>query len=302
MTSRRFLLMINSWSCPNGIGRPRSSKDWNGGEFVCSKPRKSKKGKKLPEYQYRNPEPGDQILIWVNEKGGGFGLTGMGQVSRCFPKYDGNQLILTVDGVELFSNRDFNNDKLEEEKNYSETANDIRSSTVHTLRYLLDDDWEYLLYMAHVEDIDHFEGYNFDSISEQDFSNAVMKQRQDRDGQADFREQVFQAYEGECAVTGCNVSEALEAAHIIPYRLIRGNSMRVCNGLLLRADIHALFDRQRLGFVVKRDAIQVELSPNIRDSEYAEYEGKIIKIPQHPRDRPCLFALRERSQKFRILQ
>jgi hypothetical protein len=61
-----------------------------------------------------------------------------------------------------------------------------------------------------------------------------------RQGQWGFRERLLAAYQRACAVTGCDVVEALEAAHIIAYLGPKTNY--VTNGLLLRADIHTLFD------------------------------------------------------------
>lgn len=64
-----------------------------------------------------------------------------------------------------------------------------------------------------------------------------------RVGQQVFRQKLMGTYGGRCQVTGCDVAEALEAAHIDPYD---GTNSTVANGLLLRADIHALFDAHRL--------------------------------------------------------
>src|SRR6056297_1401380 len=61
-----------------------------------------------------------------------------------------------------------------------------------------------------------------------------------RRGQAAFREQLLSAYDGQCAMTGYDAQPSLEAAHIIPYA-DRGLSTPQ-NGLLLRADVHTLFD------------------------------------------------------------
>lgn len=61
-----------------------------------------------------------------------------------------------------------------------------------------------------------------------------------RQGQEKFRNALLRAYEGRCAITGCNVEPALEAAHIRPYAEVRQHEPD--NGLLLRADIHTLFD------------------------------------------------------------
>lgn len=60
-------------------------------------------------------------------------------------------------------------------------------------------------------------------------------------GQGLFSIAVREAYEGACAVTGEHSVPVLEAAHIVPYG--RGGQHRVDNGLLLRSDLHRLFDR-----------------------------------------------------------
>lgn len=61
-----------------------------------------------------------------------------------------------------------------------------------------------------------------------------------RKGQAKFREALLKAYNYRCAITGCEIEEALEAAHIIPYCLTQNNN--ISNGVLLRADLHTLLD------------------------------------------------------------
>lgn len=48
-------------------------------------------------------------------------------------------------------------------------------------------------------------------------------------GQQRFRTELFEAYTGRCAVSGCNVDEALEAAHIENYS--GPKSQVVSNGL-----------------------------------------------------------------------
>ena len=65
---------------------------------------------------------------------------------------------------------------------------------------------------------------------------AIVRRR----GQPAFRRALLEAYHERCAVTGCDAPEALEAAHVVPYRGVATN--HPANGLLLRADLHALFD------------------------------------------------------------
>lgn len=59
-----------------------------------------------------------------------------------------------------------------------------------------------------------------------------------RRGQPAFRQRLLAAYDGRCVVTGCNVVEALEAAHITPYSA--DGEYATSNGMLMRADIHTL--------------------------------------------------------------
>jgi putative restriction endonuclease len=66
-----------------------------------------------------------------------------------------------------------------------------------------------------------------------------------RVGQAAFKALVQEAYGRRCAVTGDKIVPVLQAAHIRPVTLDGEN--RVDNGLLLRSDVHTLFDRGYLG-------------------------------------------------------
>lgn len=61
-----------------------------------------------------------------------------------------------------------------------------------------------------------------------------------RPGQSAFRELLMDAYNGRCAITGVSVEEAIEAAHIKPFSL--GGADALSNGILLRVDLHRLFD------------------------------------------------------------
>ena len=59
--------------------------------------------------------------------------------------------------------------------------------------------------------------------------------------QAAFRQAVFAACKGRCVISGCAVPEALEAAHLVGKDWRRGHN-RSSDGLLLRRDLHALYD------------------------------------------------------------
>lgn len=78
-------------------------------------------------------------------------------------------------------------------------------------------------------------------------------------GQGAFRVAVTDAYERHCAVTGERTLPVLEAAHIRP--VAAGGGHRVDNGLLLRSDLHTLFDR---GYVTVTPDYTFLVSPRLR--------------------------------------
>ena len=96
-----------------------------------------------------------------------------------------------------------------------------------------------------------------------------------RRGQPAFRRALLDAYGGRCAMTGCDAVDALEAAHIHPYF---GQASNVAsNGLLLRADVHTLFDLYLIA--VNPGSMKIAVAPAIRQSSYAELDGKDLAAP-----------------------
>ncbi len=101
-------------------------------------------------------------------------------------------------------------------------------------------------------------------------------------GQGGFRILVTDAYERRCAVSGERVLPVLEAAHVRPYS--RGGEHSLGNGLLLRSDLHILFDQ---GYLTVAPDKRLEVSSKIRDEfengrEYYAYHGQPIRSPRHP--------------------
>ena len=114
-----------------------------------------------------------------------------------------------------------------------------------------------------------------------------------RDGQPAFRRLLLAAYGSACAISGCAVEELLEAAHILPYRGVQTNV--VVNGLLLRADLHKLFDLHLLGI----DPItrKVCLSAALRQSEYAKFHGAPLRMPRDPGQAPLAELLAHHQER-----
>lgn len=115
-----------------------------------------------------------------------------------------------------------------------------------------------------------------------------------RIGQSQFRTSLLEAYDKRCAITECDAEEALEAAHIIPHSNngISNNS----NGILLRADLHILFDLYLL--VIEPKQREILLAASLLNSSYRELEGKRLRLPQFERDYPAQAALEWRWKEF----
>lgn len=105
-------------------------------------------------------------------------------------------------------------------------------------------------------------------------------------GQGTFRIEVARTYSGSCAVTDERALPTLDAAHIKP--VAEGGEHRLDNGILLRSDVHRLFDR---GYVTVDDRRRVRVSRRLRDEfdngePYFPLDGKQISLPPRPEDRP----------------
>jgi hypothetical protein len=97
-----------------------------------------------------------------------------------------------------------------------------------------------------------------------------------RPGQAKFRLAVYRACGGRCVISGCDVPEALEAAHL-KGRIWKDGHNSSSDGILLRRDLHALYDKGCITISLSKD---VSLLPKIRDNEtYKGFEGKRLALP-----------------------
>ena len=114
-----------------------------------------------------------------------------------------------------------------------------------------------------------------------------------RRGQPLFRRRLLDAYGGRCAISGCTLEAVLEAAHIVPYRGPETNHSR--NGLLLRADLHTLFDLHLIA--IDAASLTVLVSPQVAGTSYEEYSGKRIQLPVDRACHPSRMALKEHRRK-----
>jgi hypothetical protein len=128
----------------------------------------------------------------------------------------------------------------------------------------------------------------------EDARQAVLRAIVIRQGQAKFRKELLEVYKYQCVISEYNVVPALEAAHIWPYMGTYTN--HPSNGLLLRADLHTLFD---LDLITIDTSMTVLVSPSLNGSRYQEFDGKKINPPDDIRKRPDQQALEWRRTRFK---
>jgi len=119
-----------------------------------------------------------------------------------------------------------------------------------------------------------------------DGRKKVLQEIVRRQGQPKFRKMLLAAYNSKCVVTDCDVESVLEAAHIAPYLGTESNTVQ--NGLLLRADIHTLFD---LGQLKITPDGRIELHETLFGTVYEQYQGQCIKQPVTQTNAPSVEAL-----------
>lgn len=158
---------------------------------------------------------------------------------------------------------------------------------------LLDADSSHSTYLTNTAAKVIEDGY-FSPATLKDERERRLREIVERRGQPEFRSKLIVAYCGRCAVTECDAVASLEAAHIVPYCGPQSN--HVSNGLLLRADIHTLFDLDLIG--IDPQTMAVTLGPVLAGTSYRDLQGKPLALPTDPAARPNAKALSDRWQEF----
>ena len=119
----------------------------------------------------------------------------------------------------------------------------------------------------------------------------ALRQIAERYGQGTFRARLLTAYAGRCAITSERSVPVLDAAHIQPY--YGPTSNHVQNGLLLRADLHRLYDA---GYLTVTPDLRVNVSPRLREDyengrNYYAMAGEQIRVPDSASLQPSRAAL-----------
>ena len=113
--------------------------------------------------------------------------------------------------------------------------------------------------------------------------DTIIKRR----GHPGFRQALLDAYEYRCAITNFTAVDALEAAYIVPFR---GKSTHhASNGLLLRADVHTLFDLGKIAIDTK--TMSVVICDDLMETSYRILAGRPLRYPRDESQRPSPEAL-----------
>ena len=115
----------------------------------------------------------------------------------------------------------------------------------------------------------------------------------DRKGQYLFRKELLKLYKGSCAISGTNIIEIIEAAHIMAY--INTESNNIQNGILLRRDIHRLFD---LDLIAIDTDYNILVSSKLKDTPFYKYQGQKILLPKNEKNHPSKDVLRYKLDNF----
>ena len=119
----------------------------------------------------------------------------------------------------------------------------------------------------------------------EDARKFLLRSVVQRRGQSRFRSQLLQAYNGKCAISQSDCAHVLEAAHIIPYLGEQTNHVK--NGIILRSDLHTLFD---LNLLTINEDYTVKVS-DVISGDYLKFNGIKLNLPDNQEDWPSQKAL-----------
>jgi len=284
-----FLLKFNGeLHGPEGISRPQRLEDWD--DKVLRMPwassRASSHSDKLPG---PGVAVGDLLYLWAHEDeafGSGLGLTGIAKAKRITAK--DNSLYIQLGDLALlkhpFGFRSIGEkvwqsiilDRIEEDRS--------PRAWIMTSGEQLEVDKVILAYGSrkteaianvereHLSPLDRALAEDRDAVlaAEHERKTTIVKARPE---QQKFRDEAMRRHAGRCVVTSFNVPAVLEAAHVIPHT---GNPAFEVpeNSLILRCDVHALFDAGMIAINPKSGILMV--SSDLKATAYRKLDGRHI--------------------------
>ncbi|MYH57973.1 MAG: hypothetical protein F4145_08260 [Boseongicola sp. SB0675_bin_26] len=281
----RFFFKVNGEEhCPKGVARPKNAGDWEGGTVLIPNNGPSRIGS-------RGAAPsvaiGDEIWIWTHEDeqyGRGLGLTA--QATAAGVSANGEFIEVALLDVQLLD-RPFGFRNFAGDPTGSRFLDQVDRNRAHNAYLIEDEDYPEFIAVVKERNVPLSEEVQDEHVQDWDralakYKDTLLKDLETRRAatlkvrplQSAFRNALFETYSERCVVSGCKVPEALEAAHIMPHN---GDPMwdQVENGLLLRRDLHALFDAFLWSVDPKSGALHV--SGRLKSTDYARFSGRKIR-------------------------
>ncbi|PWV45792.1 HNH endonuclease [Chitinophaga sp. S165] len=139
-------------------------------------------------------------------------------------------------------------------------------------------------------------GTSFEEAPNDILLQQINLLKRSRKGQRHLKKNLLIQYNNKCCVTACDVEAALHACHIQPHRINGDNDSK--NALLLRADIHVLWDKNLIGIHPK--TLEIHIASKLKSSHYAFLVGKKLAIRKDLMQ-PSEKLLKVRWSEFKIL-
>jgi HNH endonuclease len=127
-----------------------------------------------------------------------------------------------------------------------------------------------------------------ENLTREEARRRILTSILERPLQAQFRDHLMQTY-SRCTISECDCPDVLEAAHIVPVS--DGGSDHVTNGIVLRADLHRLFDLKKLTIHPTKRTVVV--APELKDTMYGQYDGKAVMSPSKLAHTPSVHCLKK---------
>jgi hypothetical protein len=127
----------------------------------------------------------------------------------------------------------------------------------------------------------------FDPESSKSGRTQVIESIIRRRGHPGFRQLLLAAYDYRCAITNSNAIDTLEATYILAHR--GEYTQHPSNGLLLRADLHTLFDLGKIAIDTK--TMTIVMTDDLAESSYRILAGRPLRYPRDAENRPSTEAL-----------
>jgi len=116
-----------------------------------------------------------------------------------------------------------------------------------------------------------FEPRDLEDARERIIASIVLRR-----GQPAFRTKLLETFKGKCPISDCDVPDALEAVHILPFRGPETNHPG--NGMILRADLHTLFDLGLIAIDPRSSVIRI--SGKLVATSYGSLDCRQIALPE----------------------